>query len=94
MVQEPLSGESATTVCGVMLLLTGCTNSTEVAQLTVKSAIDHSLLRTMASETVDPLDWPLHPTLYRSGRYAKPIRVECSLSTTCTVQMGATNKRV
>ena len=30
----------------------------------LRVAVDHSQLRTMASEMVDPIDWPLPPTLY------------------------------
>ena len=29
-------------------------------------AVDHNQLRTMGSETVDPIDWPLLPTLHRA----------------------------
>ena len=33
--------------------------------------VDHSQLRTMASEMVDPIDWPLRPhTQYRAKTHA------------------------
>ena len=37
----------------------------EVAEWVAPSCSDHSQLRTMASETVVPIDWPLLPTLHR-----------------------------
>ena len=42
-------------------------------------AVNHNQLCTMASEMVDPINWPLPP--HFTGQY--------SLSTTCTVQIGA-----
>ena len=59
--QEPPSGESTTTECGVNYQLLAVI--TEVAQWGTPSCrltVDHNQLRTMASETVDPIDW-LHP---------------------------------
>ena len=40
---------------------TTCSNATEVAQLACLVPVDHSLLLTIASETVDTTDWPLPP---------------------------------
>ena len=56
--QEPPSGESTTTECGVNYQLLAVI--TEVAQWVLLVAVDHHQLRTIASETVDPIDWS-HP---------------------------------
>ena len=63
--QEPSSGESTTTECGfnyqllaVMLL--------KLSKGELSVLVDYSQLRTMASETADPFDWPLPPTLHRA----------------------------
>ena len=53
--QEPPCGESTTTECGVTYQLT------EVAQWELLVTVDHNQLRTMASETVDPIDWSHQP---------------------------------
>ena len=44
-------------------LSTTCSNATEVSQWAVPLAVDDSQLRTMASATVDQIDWPLPSTL-------------------------------
>ena len=75
--QELPSGEFATSECGANYQL--------IALLQLKFpnwelpvAVDHSQLRTMASETVDPL----------SGRYHLPFTVQYSVSSTyCKMQM-------
>ena len=67
--QEPPSGESTTTECGLNFLPNG--------ELLV--AVDHNQLRTMASETVNPIDWSLPPPY--TGQY--PLS-----STYCTVKCG------
>ena len=59
------SGESTSTVCGVncqllAVMLHGLSNE----QLPV--AVDHSQLWTMASDTVDSIDWPLPFTRHRA----------------------------
>ena len=62
--QEPPSGEYTTTEYGVnyqLLMLLKKPNGE------FPVAVDHSHLWTMASETVDSIDWPL-PTLY-TGQY-------------------------
>ena len=45
-------------------LSTTCSTATEVDPLRAPVAVEYSQKRTMASETVDPIDWPLHPTLH------------------------------
>ena len=52
------------TICGVNYqpLL----NATEVAQWATLSCSRPSKPQTMASETVDPIDWQLHTTLFRA----------------------------
>ena len=57
-VQEPPSGESTPTECGVNYQLLAVI--TEAAQWELLVAINHNQLQTMASETVDPIDWS-HP---------------------------------
>ena len=57
--QEPPSGESTTTECGVNYqLLAVMLLKQPNGELLV--AVDHNQLRTMVSETVDPIDWS-HP---------------------------------
>ena len=75
---EPPSGESTTTECGFnyQLLAVICWSSPNWEHL---GAVDHNQLRTMASETVDPIDWS-HPPPY-TGQ--SPLS-----STYCTVQCG------
>ena len=44
-----------------------CSNPAEVAQqATPIVVVEHSQLRAMSSETVDPIDWPLTPAIYRA----------------------------
>ena len=70
--QEPPSGESTTTECGFNYQL--------LAVILLKQpngeplvAVNQNQLRTMASETVDPIDW-LHPPPYKgSTPWAPPI---------------------
>ena len=82
--QEPPSGESATE-CGFychriwVQLSTTCSNLLKQPNGELLVAVDHNQLRTMASETVDPIDWQ-HPQPY-TGQY--PLS-----STYCTVQCG------
>ena len=45
-------------------LSTTCSNVTEVAQWGAPVAVDHSQPLTMASETIDPIDWPLPLTIH------------------------------
>ena len=71
--QEPPSGESTTTECGFNYQLLA------VIYWSSLVAVNHSQLRTMASETVDPIDW-LHPPPY-TRQY--PLS-----STYCTLQCG------
>ena len=71
--QQPPSGESTTTECGVNHhLLAVITKVAKYGEVLV--AVDHNQLRTMASETVDPIDWS-HP--HPLGQY--------SLSASCIV---------
>ena len=56
--QEPPSGESTTTECGVNYQLLAVLLKLSNGELLV--AVNHNQLRTMASETVDPIDWS-HP---------------------------------
>ena len=76
-VQEPPCGEFTTTECGFNYQLLAVI--TEVAQLGAPSCSQPHLLRTMASEMVDPIDWS-HPPPY-TGQY--PLS-----STYCTLQCG------
>ena len=62
--QEPLSGESTTTECGVNYQLLGVITEVPNGELLV--AVDHNQLRTLASETVDPIDCSHPPTLMGS----------------------------
>ena len=58
--QESLRGESNTTVCGAKSqLLAVMLLNLHNGQLLV--AVDHNQQRTMASETVHPIDWQLTP---------------------------------
>ena len=71
--QEPPSGESPTTECGVNYQLLAVTYwRSPMGEFLV--AVNHNQLRTMASETVDPIDWshPL-PTLMGSKTWASRI---------------------
>ena len=43
-----------------------CSEDTEVPNGQLPVAVDHSQLRTMASETVNSINSPLPPTLYRA----------------------------
>ena len=63
--QEPPTRESTTTECGFNYQLLAVI--TEVAQWGAPSCSQPQPLRTMASETVDPIDW-LHPPPY-TGQY-------------------------
>ena len=76
--QEPPSGESTTTECGFNYPLLAVI--TKVAQWGAPIVPDnYNQLRTMASETVDPIDWP-HPP---------PYTEEYPLSSTyCTLHAG------
>ena len=57
--QEPPSGDSTTTECGANYqLLAVMLLEQPIGKLLV--AVDHNQLRSMASETVDPIDWS-HP---------------------------------
>ena len=56
--QEPPSGESTTTECGVNYNVLKQPNG----ELLI--AVNHNQLRTMASETVDPIDWSQPPPLW------------------------------
>ena len=47
-------------------LSTTCSDATEVAQWAAPSCSQPQQLRTMPSEKVDLIDWPLPPTLYRA----------------------------
>ena len=47
--------------CSWGKLSISCSNATEVAHGQLPVAVHHFQLRTMASETVDPIDWPLLP---------------------------------
>ena len=62
--QESPSGESTTRECGVNYQLLEVMLLTKPYRL-LQVAVDHCQLLTMASETVDPIDWPLPPTLHR-----------------------------
>ena len=75
--QEPPSGESTTTECGVNYQLLAVI--TEVAQWGTPSCSRPQQLRTMASEAVDPIDWS-HP--HPHEQYPP--------SDSCKVQIGAT----
>ena len=75
--QEPPSGESTTTECGFNYQLLAVI--TEVAQWRVLVAVNHNQLRTISSETVDPIDWSHPPP--NTGQY--PLS-----STYCTLQCG------
>ena len=57
-IQEPPSGESTTTECGVNYQLLAVIIEQPNGELIV--AVYHNQLRTMASETVGPIDW-WHP---------------------------------
>ena len=52
--QEPPSGESTTTECGVNYH--ACSNVLKQPNGELLVAVNHNKLRTMASETVDPID--------------------------------------
>ena len=77
--QEPPSGESTTTECLANYhLLAVITEAAQYRELLV--AVNHNQLRTMASETVDPIDWS-HPTPY-TGQY--PLSASCILLISAT----------
>ena len=57
--QEPPSGESTTTECGVQLSTTS-SNVLKQPNGELLVAVNHNQLRRMASETVNPIDWS-HP---------------------------------
>ena len=82
--QEPSSGVSTTTERGVNYLSTACSNATEVAQGLLPVAVDHSQIRTMASERIDSIDLPLPPPF--TGKYLR--------SSNCLVQMEVTNHKI
>ena len=46
-------------------LSTTCSNATELVQWGAPSCSRQQQLLTMASEKVDPIDWPLPPTLHK-----------------------------
>ena len=70
--------ENLATVVGQ--LSTTSSNANEVAHGQLPVAVDHSQLRVMASETVDPIDWPLPLTLYRAVPPELPPRYQCGYS--------------
>ena len=76
--QEPPSGESTTTDCEFKIATT-CSSLLKLPNGELLVAVDHNQLRTMASETVDPIDWSHRPPY--TGQY--PVS-----STYCTVQCG------
>ena len=80
--QEPPSGESTTTESGVNYQLLAVI--TEVAQWELLVAVDHNQLRTMASETVDPINWS-HP----SPSWAVPPERHLALRYKITLQHSA-----
>ena len=57
--QEPPSGDSTATECGVNYQLLAVIYWSTHGELLV--AVEHNQLRTMASETVDPINWLLPP---------------------------------
>ena len=57
--QEPPSGESTNTECGVNYQLLA--ESTEAAQWELMVPVNHNQQRTMVSETVYPIDWSHSP---------------------------------
>ena len=59
--QVPPRGESSTTKCGVNYQLLSCSNLLKYPNGEHLVAVNHNQLRTMASQTVDPIDWS-HPT--------------------------------
>ena len=50
------------------IVSTTCSNLTDVAQMATPSCSQPEQLRTMASETVDPINWPLQLVLYSAVR--------------------------
>ena len=58
--QETPSGETTTTECGGQLWTT-CANLLKQPNGELLVAVNHNQLRTMASETVDPIDWSHSP---------------------------------
>ena len=62
-------------ICGVIYkLLVVMLSKQPIGRLPV--AVDHSQLRTMVSENVDPIDWPLPPTLHKAvpPQYIKSVQ--------------------
>ena len=80
--QEPPSGESTTTECGVNYQLpAGMLLKQPNWELLV--AVDHNLLGTMASETVDPIDWSHPPPSWAVPPERRVHSINrCSLSST------------
>ena len=78
--QVPSSGESTATECGVNLSTT-CSNLLKQPNGEPLVAVNHNQLRTMASETVDPIDWlhPLSSWAVPSERFVHCIS-QCNLS--------------
>ena len=65
-------------------IINWCSNATEKKNGELPIEVDHSQLRTMTSQTVDPIDWPL----------PLPYTEQYPLSSTyCTVEMQATNRK-
>ena len=79
--QEPPSGESTTTECGFKYR----SNVLKQPNGERLDAVNHNQLRTMASETVDPINWPhLAPSwAVPPERHVHSIN-QCNLSETRT----------
>ena len=60
-------------------LSTTFSNATEVSQWSTPSCSQHNQLRTIASETVDPIYWPLPPTLMGSTPFATRAQYNISV---------------
>ena len=52
----------------VGLIITTCSNAIDIVKWELLVAVDHSQLRTMVSEMVDPIEWPLPPLF--TGQYS------------------------
>ena len=60
----------------IVLCFNVYTNDTEVVQRQTPVAVDHIKQRTIASETGDPIDWTLSPTLYTAASPERYLRME------------------
>ena len=82
--QEPPSGESTTTECGVNYRLL-CSNVLKQPNGELLVAVNHNQLRTMASEAVDPIVWTHPPPSWAvpPERHVQSIN-QCNISGTRT----------